>query len=306
MNFKKLSAALLCLIFFVTVLTGCPTSPPADLSESSASSEEVSSDQSSSEESSDGSDSSDLPEPDSSSSDQSSNEVSYNSQSSSSTQSSAPSAPSKSEPESQPAHQHNYSVQVVAPTCTQNGYTVHTCACGSQYTDSSTNALGHSWGDWKVVSQPTTAREGQKQRSCTRCGGSETASVPRLEPDSSTFAAEVIKLVNAERAKAGLSPLSQDSDLSSYAQLRSTEIVSKFAHQRPDGASALDYVMNTGKYVTCGENIAMGQRSPEEVMNSWMNSPGHRANILNESFSYIGVGCCNSNGTLYWVQIFGG
>ncbi len=309
MNFKKLSAILLCSIFCVAALTGCNTSQPAGLSENSTLSEETSSDQSSSEESSDGSVGSDqsTDEKDPNSSDvsgQSSDAAASNLQSGSPEQSPAPPAQSKSE--SQPAHQHNYSAQVVAPTCTQNGYTVHTCPCGSQYTDGNTNALGHSWGDWKVISQPTTANEGKKQRVCSRCGVSDTASIPRLESDPSTFAAEVIRLVNAERAKAGLSPLSVVSDLNSYAQLRSTEIVSKFAHERLDGSDPLDYVMNTGKYFTCGENIAMGQRSPEEVMNSWMNSPGHRANILNGNFSCIGVGCCNSNGRLYWVQIFGG
>lgn len=222
------------------------------------------------------------------------------------------SKPSSSKPaQSSQAHKHAYKAKVVAPTCTEQGYTTYTCACGSSYTDAKTKALGHSFGDWVITKKPTSSSTGQKTRTCNRCKKSETNVIPKVEGEINTaYAKEVIALVNAERQKAGLSPLQEKADLSSYAQLRSQEIVSNFAHERPDGANPLSYVINLG-YHAAGENIALGQPSPASVMNGWMNSPGHKANIMAETdaskqYKYIGVGCYSSGGRLYWTQIFAG
>lgn len=115
---------------------------------------------------------------------------------------------------------------------------------------------------------------------------------------------DVIALVNNERNKAGLAPLQYAEDLADAADVRAKEIVQKFAHERPDGTSCLTAFPSAG-YCGFGENIAWGQRTPEEVMDCWMNSPGHRENILRPEFTHIGVGCHEDGGRLYWVQTFG-
>ncbi len=90
------------------------------------------------------------------------------------------------------------------------------------------------------------------------------------------------------------------------AAVRSVELMTKFNHIRPNGQNGYDMAFDAG-YMTVGENIAFGQTSPEAVMKSWMSSPGHRANILKEDFTNIGVGCyLSENGGYYWVQLFGG
>ncbi len=121
----------------------------------------------------------------------------------------------------------------------------------------------------------------------------------------SQYVAEVVRLVNAERAKEGLSALKSDSTVQSAAQVRAQEIVSTFSHTRPNGSSCFTALEAAGvRYSGAGENIAYGQKSPEDVVNAWMNSPGHRANIMNKNFTTIGVGCYKSGNTYYWSQFF--
>lgn len=139
-------------------------------------------------------------------------------------------------------------------------------------------------------------------RTCTRCGYQETKTIPQ-PVNTSTFSTQVIQLVNAERQKAGLSPLQADSWLNSYALTRSKELPSNFNHVRPDGSDPLTPVMKHG-YMSAGENIAYGYTTPEDVVTAWMNSPGHRKNILSPGFTHIGVGCYYGNGVFYWTQIF--
>ena len=119
----------------------------------------------------------------------------------------------------------------------------------------------------------------------------------------SSFAGEVLRLVNVEREKAGLPPLSTDAPLTAAAEVRAREIVSLFDHTRPDGSSCFT-VLDGYAYRAAGENIAYGQSSPEQVMNSWMNSPGHRANILSASFNRMGIGVYQAGRTIYWTQLF--
>ena len=132
-------------------------------------------------------------------------------------------------------------------------------------------------------------------------------------PDSSTpgtealsYTAQVVKLVNAERAKEGLSPLTVDTSVQAAAQVRAVEIQTSFSHTRPNGSSFSTALKEQNvSYRSAGENIAWGQRSPQEVVTAWMNSAGHRANIMNANFTKIGVGYYqNSNGTKYWSQLF--
>ena len=116
---------------------------------------------------------------------------------------------------------------------------------------------------------------------------------------------EVISLVNAERAKVGLPALSADSGAVDVAHIRAKEIVQSFSHTRPDGRSCFTAAADSGvSYRTAGENIAYGYATPQQVVSGWMNSEGHRKNILSSSFTKIGVGCYESNGVLYWSQFF--
>lgn len=116
---------------------------------------------------------------------------------------------------------------------------------------------------------------------------------------------QVLQLVNAERAKQGVKPLSMDWELQRVARTKSNDMCTKgyFSHTSPTYGSPFDMMKQFGiSYRTAGENIAKGQRSPQEVMNSWMNSSGHRANILKGDFTYIGVGY-EASGQC-WTQMF--
>ena len=119
------------------------------------------------------------------------------------------------------------------------------------------------------------------------------------------FEQQVVELTNQERAKAGLSPLKVDLELSRVARIKSQDMRDQgyFNHNSPTYGSPFDMMRNFGiSYRTAGENIAMGQRSPQEVVNAWMNSDGHRRNILNPNFTHIGVGYVADGN--YWTQQF--
>lgn len=121
----------------------------------------------------------------------------------------------------------------------------------------------------------------------------------------SEYELEVVELTNVERQKHGLAPLQIDEALSKVARVKSEDMAKQnyFSHNSPTYGSPFDMMKQFGiSYRTAGENIAMGQRSPQEVVNAWMNSEGHRANILNSNFTHIGVGHA-SNGN-YWTQQF--
>ncbi|MGB8939334.1 MAG: CAP domain-containing protein, partial [Streptomyces sp.] len=124
------------------------------------------------------------------------------------------------------------------------------------------------------------------------------------------WGAAVLRLTNAERTAAGLRPLSPDPLLTVAAQDHSADMVARafYAHTSPEGGEPWDRASAAGStHRAIGENIACGQRTPAEVVDGWMNSPGHRANILKPSFTHLGVGFAGggSAGT-YWTQLFGG
>ncbi|WP_257031353.1 CAP domain-containing protein [Paenibacillus sp. E222] len=123
------------------------------------------------------------------------------------------------------------------------------------------------------------------------------------ESTQSDFAVQVVKLVNAERAKAGLSALASDAllDKVAVAKVKDMSNNNYFDHQSPTYGSPFDMMKQFGvTYSYAGENIAKGQKTPQEVVTAWMNSEGHRANILNKNFTKIGVGYYNG----YWAQEF--
>lgn len=119
------------------------------------------------------------------------------------------------------------------------------------------------------------------------------------------FEHEVIQLTNEERAKNGLAPLQIEEALSKVARDKSKDMQMNnyFDHHSPVYGSPFDMMRSYGiQYTSAGENIAKGQRTPEEVVNAWMNSPGHRANILNSDYTHIGVGYVEQGN--YWTQQF--
>lgn len=123
--------------------------------------------------------------------------------------------------------------------------------------------------------------------------------------ETERYARNVYELVNKERQEAGKSPLEWDDTLSACAAKRAEELVKTFSHSRPDKTSCFTiYREFNVTYQAAGENIAMGQTTPKRVMSSWMNSSGHKANILSDYFGKIGIGCYYADNTYYWVQMF--
>ena len=122
------------------------------------------------------------------------------------------------------------------------------------------------------------------------------------------FQNEVVQIVNKERAANGLAPLTVNAQVTKSATLKSEDMakLNYFSHTSPTYGSPFDMMKQFGiSYRSAGENIAKGQATPQQVMQGWMNSPGHRANILNSSFTQIGVGIAkNSQGQLIWTQQF--
>ena len=129
---------------------------------------------------------------------------------------------------------------------------------------------------------------------------------PEPEMNVDEMASEVIRLTNIERVKAWLSPLQHHAGLQRAAMVRAEEITRKFSHTRPDGTDSSTALYENGVSCSCGENIAAGQRTPEAVVRAWMNSPGHKAAILDPDATHIGVGVCKSpiTGQWLWVQDF--
>ncbi len=133
----------------------------------------------------------------------------------------------------------------------------------------------------------------------------QALSIPTVSNTVTDYETEVLRLVNIERANNGLKPLTMNWELSRVARYKSQDMHDKgyFSHTSPTYGSPFDMMTKFGiSYRTAGENIAMGYRKPQAVVTGWMNSPGHRANILKSSFTQIGVGYVASGN--YWTQMF--
>lgn len=157
----------------------------------------------------------------------------------------------------------------------------------------------------------------QKTADCGTAGCGSTGKTTQKESGASSAVptggsatevsevSEVFALVNSAREENGLSALSLSSELCAAAEIRAKEIVRSFSHTRPDGRSCFTVLKDSGiSYRAAGENIAYGQRTASAVMTAWMNSSGHRANILGRNFGRIGIACYTVNGVRYWVQLF--
>ena len=138
---------------------------------------------------------------------------------------------------------------------------------------------------------------------------SSTISQAPSSPASSeagSYSSEVVRLINIERAKEGLNALTESPALNAAAKIRANEIITSFAHLRPDGQEWHTVLAENGiKCTAAGENIAAGQLTPADVVTAWINSPGHKTNIMNPSFTKMGVGYVT--GGIYgynWTQLF--
>lgn len=202
-------------------------------------------------------------------------------------------------------------------------------ADGGALKDCLENLKKEQWGNCTVITIPCIPGIGEEKPEIPDTDKPEN-SVPETpdtnKPDSSVpetpdtnqpgqdnvtesehaYVLRVVELVNEERAKAGLKPLMLEKNITAAAQVRAVETEQSFSHTRPDGRHFTTALKEAGvSYRGAGENIAWGQKTPEQVMNGWMNSAGHRANILNEKFTSIGVGYHqNANGVNYWGQLF--
>lgn len=142
----------------------------------------------------------------------------------------------------------------------------------------------------KPASRPVTSIQ-------TASGAKPDAGGPYL----TEYETQVVALVNARRKQEGLSALTVTASLRDAAHLRVTELTQNYSHTRPDGTSCFTAFPESG---ASGENIARGQQTPATVMESWMGSEAHRANILDPAFTHIGVGCIRQGDTIYWIQCF--
>jgi uncharacterized YkwD family protein len=146
------------------------------------------------------------------------------------------------------------------------------------------------------VQQPVQQQPVQNEQPKTETPASSTVSA---------FEQQVLDLTNQQRAKYGVPALQLDVELSKVAREKSRDMQTKgyFDHNSPTYGSPFDMMKQFGiSYRAAGENIAMGQRSPQEVVNAWMNSEGHRKNILNADFTHIGIGHVAEGN--YWTQMF--
>ncbi|CAH0121771.1 hypothetical protein PAE9249_04304 [Paenibacillus sp. CECT 9249] len=142
-----------------------------------------------------------------------------------------------------------------------------------------------------------------KQNQGNQNQGKQQNNQGNVPADAAAFASQVVDLVNQERAKEGLKPLAVDQQLAKMAMDKAIDMRTNgyFDHNSPTYGSPFDMMTQYGiDYRYAGENIARGQRTPQEVMNAWMNSPGHRQNIMSPNFTLIGVAYYQGD----WVQEF--
>ncbi|MEE0568562.1 MAG: CAP domain-containing protein [Lachnospiraceae bacterium] len=148
----------------------------------------------------------------------------------------------------------------------------------------------------KPTQKPTEVPAELPTNSCNSIYDADT------EKDCYTLSYKVFEIVNQERIKAGVKPLKFNNDMYKAAMVRAKECDESFSHDRPNGTSCFTALKEAGvKYFSAGENIAMGYRTPADVMKGWMDSEGHRNNILDPDFTDFACGVYKSG---YWSQFF--
>ena len=167
-----------------------------------------------------------------------------------------------------------------------------------------TSGKTKGWAMLKYIKQPSPSKLTTKPTTKTVPTNKQSSS----NTNSSTLSAfetKVVELTNVERSKAGLKPFKINNELSKVSRIKSQDMTDKnyFDHNSPTYGSPFDMMKTFGiSYKTAAENIAKGQKTPEEVVKAWMNSSGHRANILNNNLDQIGVGYDSRSNA--WTQMF--
>ena len=233
---------------------------------------------------------------------------------------------------SKPSHSHSYSSKTVKATCTSGGYTVHTCSCGANYTDSYTDATGHKWSDWKTVKKTTESSEGKKEHICTICNKVESKIIDKIKiqnkyddvatsNDAKLISERTLYYINQYRSKkASMLP-----NMTAYAEYRAKQLTTNFAHDPQDenaAATALKYgdkhqesiydpKTNTVKYLdnyvyraSCGEAIGQGygytiNDVAKCLADGVYNSADHWRYVGYPDNIYISIGVCYKNGLWY-------
>lgn len=200
-----------------------------------------------------------------------------------------------------------------ANTTTEN-YKVWTYSTNQSFTNQSFTNQNFSWEDFlqqfrdlnnqgsAKVQGTTSNQTGSNTKTNTKTAQTNT-NTTQASNSQSAYAAQVVSLVNQERAKVGAKPLAADKALAAMALDKAKDMYSKgyFDHTSPTYGSPFDMMNSYGiHYTYAGENIAKGQKNPAEVMKAWMNSPGHKQNILSPNYTKIGVAYYNGE----WVQEF--
>ena len=191
-------------------------------------------------------------------------------------------------------------VTTTAAATTQAPTTTTTAPATTTTTKASTTAAPKKKNNSKTT---TTTKAASKKPAAQTPAQNQTVSGAQTG-----FESDMLKQVNAQRAKNGKSALTLNQSLCASARVRASEIAKDgcFSHTRPDDSGCFTAISGVS-YRTAGENIAMGTwgyYGVDEIMDGWMNSEGHRANILNGDFSEVGFGCVVVNGNGYWVQMF--
>lgn len=231
------------------------------------------------------------------------------------------------------AHTHSYTANVVPATCVADGYTVHSCSCGDNYTDSTVQATGHSWGQWLIVKDATTTEEGQNMRVCTSCEATEIKTTPVFPDDSqpkelfapaTDLEAEIARFffgyINQYRKEDGSTQLTYLPGMSQVAQYRSRQLVTNLAHDTTDIREALAYYQYgryidmtqyggsaSSSYYEADDNEAIGKTNlngtPEEIAHelarACRDSAGHWRYVGSSENSYAGVGVAYAGGEFY-------
>ncbi len=164
---------------------------------------------------------------------------------------------------------------------------------------------GQGGGSVTVIASKDGYQTTQKQINVKYLSPSETP--PADTAEVSAYESEVVRLINAIRIENGLDAFGSSSNLNYYADIRANDLLTSYSHDRPNGDSFYSIFSDTEGNNTYGENIAQGYRSAASVVDGWMNSAGHKKNILNPDFQELAVGVSiDSDGTISWVQLFWG
>ena len=222
------------------------------------------------------------------------------------TQSSQTSSVNSSKPSKPPvtitaSHLHSFKVERVAPTCTEDGYTFYKCVeCGETKIDSYIPKKGHSWSEWKTVTEATTASEGERERTCTVCKEKETEQIAMLTPDYDALRKELLELVNNERNKSdnSLGDYIVDPETQAKADKRLEEIIDKFETKQDDNYFEVIYRVQS----------LDGSLTAKDVFTYWSNNNDRESeyikSIVSKEFTRTAIGITVKDGVYYWVQIF--